>query len=128
MSRPERQWVTDATRRLIAERKLTEARISSLTHDFDAIVAAARDTATDDEHDPEGQTIAFERAQVSALLDQARDQISRVDHATARLADGSYATCAQCGRPIGHERLEARPTATTCVACAVTTGGKRGGR
>ena len=34
---------------------------------------------------------------------------------TARLAAGTYGTCEVCGEPIDPARLEARPTATTCV-------------
>ena len=39
-------------------------RLASLTDNFNAVVAASRDTNADDEHDPEGATIAFERSQV----------------------------------------------------------------
>ena len=34
------------------------------------MVAASRDSNADDEHDPEGATIAFERAQLRAILSQ----------------------------------------------------------
>lgn len=43
-------------------------------------------TSTDDEHDPEGTTIAFERAQVRSLLDQAKTDRAALQDATARLA------------------------------------------
>ena len=35
-----------------------------------------------------------------------------------RVADGTYGVCASCGDPIAPGRLEARPTARTCIACA----------
>jgi RNA polymerase-binding transcription factor DksA len=72
----------------------------------------------DDEHDPEGSTIAFERAQTAALLDRAEERIDALDRALGRVEDGSYGTCVRCGRPIGADRLEARPDAETCVTCA----------
>jgi len=103
---------------LDAQRAQTLARISALTRDFDAIVAACADSATDDEHDPEGSTIAFERAQVSALLAAARAHLAEIDRATERLGDGTYGLCERCGRSIAPERLLARPTAQRCVACA----------
>lgn len=34
--------------------------------------------------------------------------------ALVRLDDGSYGSCAVCGREIDEERLEARPEAATC--------------
>ncbi len=73
---------------------------------------------TDDEHDPEGATIAFERAQAQALRAVAQAHLAQIDAALARLADGSYGTCVVCGRPIGAARLEARPAAATCLTCA----------
>jgi DnaK suppressor protein len=108
-----------AAQRLAAERTSTEARIASLRRDFDAIVSSAVSPAgTDDEHDPEGSSTAFERQHVAALLDQADEHLAEVARAEARLAEGSYGRCERCGRPIAAERLAARPAASTCIACA----------
>ena len=82
------------------------------------MVAASRDTNADDEHDPEGATIAFERSQLGALVRQARLHLDEVDAALARLDAGTYGTCEACGDPIGEGRLEARPAARTCIRCA----------
>lgn len=103
---------------LAEDRASTVARIAALTRDFDAIVDASRSVATDDEHDPEGSTIAFERAQVQALLRQAREHLEDLDRAFERLRDGTYGVCERCGQPIAAARLEIRPTARTCVSCA----------
>ena len=108
----------DARSRLERERQKTVDRLANLTDDFDKIVAASRDSNADDEHDPEGSTIAFERSQVGALAEQARRHLTEIDAAVARLAAGSYETCERCGRPISAERLRARPVARTCTACA----------
>lgn len=99
------------------ERARTLRRLAALTSDHDAVVAASRDTNADDEHDPEGATIAFERSQVAALATQARRQLEEVEAALARVDDGTYGVCERCGRPIPAARLEARPTARTCVTC-----------
>jgi RNA polymerase-binding transcription factor DksA len=103
---------------LEAERAAATAAISALTRDFDGIVEAASSAGTDDEHDPEGATIAFERAQVASLLERARGRLAGVDLALARVADGSYGRCARCGEPIAAGRLAARPVASTCIRCA----------
>lgn len=103
---------------LEADRETTSARIEALTRDFDDIVSATSSVANDDEHDPEGATIAFERSQVSSLLDTARHHLAELDDALARLDVGDYGRCEQCGKPIAAERLAVRPAATTCVACA----------
>ncbi|MFI5066084.1 MAG: TraR/DksA family transcriptional regulator [Streptosporangiales bacterium] len=103
---------------LDAERAETLARITALRHEFDGIVDSTALVATDDEHDPEGATIAFERAQLAALLEAAQDHLGDLDEALARLREGRYGTCENCGRPIGAGRLAARPAARTCIACA----------
>lgn len=103
---------------LAAERSTIAARIRSMTEEFDAIVAATSDANVDDEHDPEGTTIAFERAQVTALLEQAQDHLADVDRAVERLTHGTYGVCTRCGQPISDERLAARPSAATCIRCA----------
>jgi len=72
----------------------------------------------DDEHDPEGSTIAYERAQVSALVDQAKEDLKALDVAAQRVADGTATTCDRCGGPIVTERLMAVPTTVVCVVCA----------
>ncbi len=106
---------------LTSERARTVRMIAQLTGDFDAVVEAATAVSTDDEHDPEGATIAYERAQVDAVLNMTRLHLTELDAAITRLKDGTYADCARCGSPIGHERLTARPATTLCVACASPT-------
>jgi RNA polymerase-binding protein DksA len=81
-------------------------------------VAASRASNADDEHDPEGATIAFERQQVAALLEQARRRLADVEAAVRAVEAGIYGMCETCGRPIGEERLAARPAARTCIDCA----------
>ncbi len=105
-------------RRLDEERQLALARLASLTADHDSVVAASLDTNADDEHDPEGHTIAFERSQIGALVKQVRRHLSEVDAALARIDAGSYGACEGCGRSIGEARLEALPAARSCISCA----------
>lgn len=109
----------DGARELLeAERDRTLRRLASLTDDYDAVVAASRDTNADDEHDPEGATIAFERSQVASLVLQVRGHLDDVEAAIQRLATGTYGSCERCGRAIATGRLEVRPAARTCLSCA----------
>ncbi len=103
--------------RLAELRTAARARLAALQDDHRAVVDASRDSNADDEHDPEGATIAFERAQVDALTQDTFARLDAVDAALERLAAGTYGLCLVCGRPIPQGRLEALPTATTCVAC-----------
>jgi DnaK suppressor protein len=106
--------------RLEAERQQALRRLASLTRDFDEVVAASRDTNADDEHDPEGATIAFERSQIDALVRQAHRHLEEIDAAVQRVETDIYGACDRCGRPIGEERLAARPTARDCIVCAAS--------
>ena len=103
---------------LLRLRAGAEAESETLARDLAALFAASRDSNADDEHDPEGATVGFERAQLTALLAAARERIAEVDDALRRLDAGSYGVCEGCGRPIAAARLEARPFARHCMACA----------
>ena len=111
----------DRTRSVLrARRAEVVAGIGELDASFADIVAAAEGSTLDDEHDPEGATIAVSREQVSALATASHRQIEAIDQALARLEAGTYGTCVRCGQPIARGRLEARPEASDCITCART--------
>ena len=73
--------------RLIDERERLDQQVAALTAEFDAIVESSELVSTDDEHDPDGSTVAFERQMVAGLLREARIQRDELDAALARIAD-----------------------------------------
>ena len=77
------------------DRKL--ALLPALRRDITSVNAARQDSNVDDEHDPEGSTIAFELSQASALLDQSRAGLAQIEAALARIDAGTYGICAVCG-------------------------------
>jgi RNA polymerase-binding transcription factor DksA len=93
-------------------------RVAALRAELDDILSSASSTTGDDEHDPEGATVGFERAQAQALLDASVARLAQIDDALARAGSGDYGRCVVCGEPIGEERLAARPSADRCVHCA----------
>ena len=109
-----------AKSRLTTERDQVLEQIAELDREFAAIVTSASEGSAggDDEHDPEGATLAFERQHAAALLRAAQEQVAAIDAALQRLAAGRYGVCERCGRPIGEARLAARPAAPTCIQCA----------
>lgn len=102
---------------LAAERTAILGRLVRLELELSGIVESGS-AGADDEHDPEGATLAFERQHAAALLSQARQHLAEIEAAMLRLADGEYGRCAGCGELIGAARLAARPRATTCIRCA----------
>ena len=108
----------DLSDRLASDRAAAAAQLAALRRDFDALVDASEASNADDEHDPEGATIGFERAQLSALIAQARARVEDLDRAREQVSQGAYGVCEQCAGPIGAERLAARPSARRCITCA----------
>ncbi|MCA1224669.1 TraR/DksA C4-type zinc finger protein [Saccharopolyspora sp. 6M] len=106
---------------LARARAEVEARVGALRRQLGEIREVSSWTGADDEHDPEGQTIAFERAQVQGLLDDARRELAELVRAAVRVEDGTYGRCERCGAAIGDERLVALPATATCITCASRT-------
>jgi len=70
-----------------------------------------------DEESGEGDTLAVERERDLALSAQARAAIEQIDVAVAKIHDGTYGRCENCGTTIPKERLKALPYAALCVKC-----------
>jgi DnaK suppressor protein len=94
-----------------------EAEAGALERDLTSVFEASQSSNADDEHDPEGATIAFERAQLTATLAATRQRAAELRAALARYDEGVYGVCERCGKPIPGARLEVRPDARTCVTC-----------
>lgn len=113
----------DPAEHLARQRDALRARAATLDEDMASLVIAAQGSNADDEHDPEGATIAYERAQLAAMIQQTRTHLDEIEEASARVCAGTFGNCEVCGQPIPAARLEARPTARTCVRHA--PGGSR---
>ena len=103
---------------LDAEDRDTQSLIASLSSSIEDLAAAREGDNSDDEHDPEGSTLAFERSQSETLLRESWQRLTEIAAALERLDEGTFGLCVVCGEPIPEVRLEARPYAATCVACA----------
>jgi DnaK suppressor protein len=53
----------------------------------------------------------------ASIIERAEEQLAQIDSALARLDDGRYGICIECGEEIPIERLQAIPSAIYCVAC-----------
>ncbi len=60
-------------------------------------------------------SLTFERELGTGLEEGAEHTLAQINHALARLDDGTYGVCERCGGAIGLERLLARPAATLCI-------------
>ena len=101
-----------------AEQQRTARQVESLEGVVASIVEASELTSTDDEHDPEGATIAYERAQAIALLRQAREDLDALAITLVQLESAHEVVCSICGRAIDLERVATLPTTSRCIRCA----------
>jgi DnaK suppressor protein len=62
--------------------------------------------------------VTAERGEAEALAAALGERLNEVDSALAKLAEGTYGTCEGCGKEIPLARLEAMPTAVSCIDCA----------
>jgi len=106
------------------EQRLNEER-DHLTHDLEVKVQQVAEDG--DDLDPErggvGNHMADDANQTAeqetmlSLEGSIRRQMDQVNQALARIKNGTYGTCANCGNPIPPARLEARPSSLLCISC-----------
>ena len=71
------------------------------------------------EADSKEQAAQLENQEVlDALANEATEQLQLITQALQRMEEGTYGTCIGCGTEIDSRRLEARPYAPHCIACA----------
>lgn len=111
--------MSDPAARLRTRATELDALLARLGADDEALRADRSAATADDEHDPEGSTLAGEWQRLEALRRSVTEERADVDTALARVDAGVYGICVMCGSMIAPARLDARPMATTCIACAV---------
>jgi len=62
--------------------------------------------------------VTAERGEADTLAARLQETLDEVEAALAKIADGTYGTCEQCGQEIAPARLEAKPAARLCISCA----------
>ena len=53
-----------------------------------------------------------------AIVHNEEYLLEQVEAALVRVEEEAFGKCADCGRPIGHQRLDAIPYAALCIECA----------
>lgn len=96
---------------LEAERETLRSQLSELGHgdsgrlDYDSNFA---DTSQ----------VTAERGEAAALAASLQETLLEVERAIAKIANGTFGVCEDCGDKIGDARLEAMPTGRLCMTCA----------
>jgi RNA polymerase-binding protein DksA len=72
---------------------------------------------TYDNHLADSATATLNREIDYTLEENSEHVLSAIEEALGRIEDGTFGTCARCGKAIAEERLEAIPYATRCIDC-----------
>jgi RNA polymerase-binding transcription factor DksA len=115
----QRKLLLEERASLLGQAEVLEGEAASLMEDLEP-----GDVQFDDESG-EGDSIVVERERDLALSAQAREMVSQIDAALARLDAGTYGYSLVSGRPIPKERLKAIPWATELVEEKVGGLGRR---
>lgn len=98
---------------------LLETRLTTLTQRQAALQTHLRGQDGRLEADPADKVSFNAQDEVlEGLEDEALREIPLIRSALARIADGSFGVCTECGEDIAHGRLRALPFTPHCVACA----------
>lgn len=68
-----------------------------------------------DNHPADNATDLYDQERGMALTQFKEEELQEAKAALAAIEDGTYGKCAVCGKDIPFERLEALPTALTCI-------------
>jgi RNA polymerase-binding transcription factor DksA len=103
---PERASTMDRFRALLHRERTGQAAVAA---DCDAtIIELTGQTDVDS---------LLEREMAVVGAERARAALHEIESALERIDLGEYGSCALCGEPIPHSRLEAIPYTRSCVAC-----------
>ena len=99
-------------------RKLLEGRKRDILEESERTVDTMNSESEEAYADPTDRAaLESDRNFLLRMRDRERKLLTKISEAVARIDDGSYGNCEECGGDIGIERLKARPVTTLCIAC-----------
>ena len=101
--------------RLEGERRRLQHARQAVHHDGSLLEETGDLAIGSGDHIADSATETYMRELDEGLEENADHILVEIEAALGRIEDGSYGNCANCGKPIGTERLEAVPYATLCI-------------
>jgi DnaK suppressor protein len=106
--------VTDQSALATLREQLDEERARLLAQ-LASLEAGSTSAPAFDDNFADSAQVAAEQGENKSLAGQLREQLDEVEHALAKVEDGTYGTCEKCGKPIAGPRLEAMPATRFCI-------------
>ncbi len=95
-----------------------------LTERLEVLISEAEKTVTGMTNDEDSFPDPTDRANLETdrnfllrIRDRERKLILKIKEALARIEDGTFGICEECGQEISEERLKVRPVTTLCIDC-----------
>jgi RNA polymerase-binding protein DksA len=109
---------TERFRQMLAdERKRVTNALGHLHESNSTSLEDETEEETYDNHLADSATATLNREIDYTLEENSEHVLSSIEQALQRIENGTFGTCARCGRQIAEERLEAIPYATRCIDC-----------
>jgi DnaK suppressor protein len=106
-------------RSAVSPRDRLLARRTELLHRYREAIALAEEAATERSSEViDAANDQWDQRVLSSYGDTETRQLSLVEAALRRLAEGTYGNCTRCGLHINKARLAAVPEAALCASCA----------
>ncbi len=99
-------------------RRLLQEKKSSLLSELAKTRNAEEETTAESTQDIADKAVSsYTREFLYSLNDTERNTVQLIDQALARIEDGTYGLCLNCGNPMSEKRLTAIPWSRHCVDC-----------
>jgi RNA polymerase-binding protein DksA len=102
---------------LLEERNRVTNAINHLHEQNAGSIEDETEEETYDNHLADSATATLNREIDYTLEENSEHVLAAINEALRRIEEGSFGTCARCGKPIAEERLDAIPYATRCIDC-----------
>ncbi len=102
---------------LLEERKRVAGALHHLHEQNSRSLEDETEEETYDNHLADSATATLNREIDYTLEENSEHVLAAIEEALSRIDEGTFGTCARCGKTIAEERLEAIPYATRCIDC-----------
>ena len=103
--------------RLVYFKELLTERLQVLLNEAEKTVTGMTNDKNTFPDPTDRANLETDRNFLLRIRDRERKLILKIKEALARIEDGTFGTCEECGKEISEERLKARPVTTLCIAC-----------
>ncbi len=99
-------------------RRLLQDKKNALTAELAKTKNAEEETTEEATQDIADKAVSsYTREFLYSLTDSERNTILQIEQALARIENGTYGFCLNCGNPMNEKRLTAIPWSRHCVEC-----------